>query len=106
MKKLLLMLMCFGLSTLLFSHCGSCGTENHKNDWQEKKLEKKVSILEAFSLSTEDEKKLLGIEENYLLEKQELKEQYEADVSTILTEEQTELYLQSGGKKGCCSRKK
>ena len=100
------MLMCLGLGTLLFAHCGSCGTGNHKKDWQEKKLEKKVSILEAFSLSTADEKKLLGIEENYLLEKKELKTQYEADISAVLTEAQAELYLQRGGKKGCCSRKK
>ena len=105
MKKLALALLCMSMVSVVFAHCGSCGTGSAKKDRQEKKIEKKVSILEAFSLSNSDEKKILGIEEDYLLEKKELKEQYEAKVSAVLTEPQADLYLQRSGKKGCCARK-
>ena len=96
-KKLFILFIIFGTSTMLQAHCSSCGTGDMKS--KEKTYSKKEyvkskveSLSSDLNLSKKQEKKLGKILKERKKELKQVRKKYRDEIKAILTEDQIKAF--------------
>lgn len=99
-KKLLILFIFIGSTSLLNAHCGSCGVGDEKkmksHSHIEKENTKETSIMDKLNLSTKQLKKYKSIKSKYVENAEKIEKKCTKELLALLNDNQKEIYSNSG----------